>query len=180
MKRRHVKGGILCIVLVVFAYLIYIIFFKTTYAGGYLTSLEVPTWLRGELPVSSCLADQEPGPVIESEQDYYGVFKVRFFDANTQEQITDKAILDQIMSMFIYTDDPFVYDETRSIDGACFFYYNGALDAYQSASLFSGFNGSGNVPGVLKGIDAFYMKYHAATIPASFSDTIEEALDEFL
>lgn len=180
MRKRHIKRCFFCIVLILFLYLIYMIFFKTTYAESGLLSLDVPDWMRGELPVTSCLTDQAPGPVMEAEKDYYGVFRIRFFDADTQEQITDQVILDQLLSMFVYTDDPFVYDETRSINGTCFFYYNGKLKGGQSAGLFSGFKGRGEGSDVLKGIDAIYMQYSVEAIPGSFSDKLDEVLDEFL
>ncbi len=180
MKRSYIKGCILVSILIVFAYFTYEVFLKTTYAGGYLTSLEVPTWLREDFFLSEPITSKEPGPIIECEEDCYGVFRIKFFNADTDEVITDKAVLNELISMFSYSDEPFVYDESRTRGGMCFFYYNGVLPACQPASLFSGFNGT-TIP-FKEGmeIEGFYMKYHASTIPASTTDNLEEALDQFI
>lgn len=180
MRMKHIKIGVSCIFLIVSVFLVYTFLFKTTYSGGSYTSVDVPPWLEGELSTVSSDIDGEPGPTIESDEDSYGVFKIRFYDASTQKLIKDKAVLNQIVTMFIYTDEPFIYDEKRTADGACFFYYNGTLPASYAASIFTGFSGdeSGQFSTV-KGIDRFYLKVQASTIPASFSDDLEKALDEF-
>lgn len=180
MKAKYIKIGVSCVFLTILSFLIYIFFFKTTYSGGAYTSVDVPPWLEGELSTVSSVIDKDSGPAIESDEDSYGVFKIRFYDASTQKLITDKSILNQLVSMFTYTNEPFIYDENRTTDGACFFYYDGILPANHSSSLFSGF--IGNETSLLhtsKGIANFYLKVQASTIPSSFSDDLDEALDEF-
>lgn len=180
MRMKHIKIGVSCIFLIVILFLVYTFLFKTTYSGGSYTSVDVPLWLEGELSTVSSDIDGEPGPTIESDEDSYGVFKIRFFDASTQKLITDKSVLNQIVTMFIYTDEPFIYDDKRTTDSGCFFYYNGILPANYAASMFTGFTGGESSQfGTAKEIDRFYLKVQASTIPSSFSDNLETALDEF-
>lgn len=156
------------------------IFFETTYYETLYTSLDVPPWLEEEFSTTSTVIKGEPGPTIGAGDDTYAVFKIRFYDASSQELITDKSVLRQIVSMFIHTDEPYIYNEKRTANGSCFFYYNGILPANYSASMFTGFNCSET--DVLNNpleINRFYMKVQACTIPASFSDNLEKALDQF-
>lgn len=176
MKTRHIKTGIICIVLPVMLYLIYIIFFKTTYSGSGWVSLDVPSWLKGEM---SAAISGEPGPVLAVKgEETYVTFTIRFYDASTEELITDRAVLNRIVSMFTYTEEPFKYDEERSREGTCLFYYDGVFPENHPAALFSGFNGSGNnLSGGAGKIDRFYLKVQGGTMTAN--GDMEEVLDKF-
>lgn len=182
MRTKHIKTVIIFVLLIIASCQLYNIFFET-HTAEHNTSGTVPPWLKNEFAVNTPVITDEPGPVMESRNDYYGAFIIRFYDADTKELITDKSALNELVSMFTYTEEPFVYDQTRTRNGGCFFYYNGAVPANHAVSLFSGFNGTAKAgldPGAAKGINRFYMKFQISTIPASFSDDLEEALGQFV
>lgn len=180
MKAKYIKIGVSSMCLATFLVLIYIWGFKTTYSGGFYTFVDVPTWMEGDLSTDSSFTEEEPGPTIQSDEDSYAVLKIRFYDSSTQKLITDKSILRQILSMFKYTDEPFVYDEERTVDGNCFFYYNGILLTNDFSSMFSGFTGNEiMVENAAEEISGFYLKVQGSTISCDAFPNLDEALDAF-
>ena len=97
-------------------------------------------WLF-HIPTDQDTVDVSPGPDMWGTKDSYHVVKLRFYDTADGKMITDQNAIDEILSMFVYTEDAFVYDEELSGNGVSCFYYNGILPAEQKAALFQGFHG---------------------------------------
>ena len=82
--------------------------------------------------------------------------------------------------MFQATNEPFVYDRSRSTDGNLFLYYNGIVPANYKPSLFSGFHGKDFFPECSnKKISSIYMLiYHTYSLEVDKKQTIQNQLDE--
>lgn len=141
------------------------------------TTFHVPEWLEQEIDTSKKIKEQESGPVITAEGNAYVFFKIMFYDIERDKQITDPEILEELLGMFQYTKDNFIYDKERTENGVCFFYYNGVLSPENSAGIFSGFEGKKNFPeGKSEKIGKIIMRFRVSTVPANSVDNLEEAL----
>ncbi|MCM1498775.1 MAG: hypothetical protein NC124_09955 [Clostridium sp.] len=137
-----------------------------------------PEWISNTIDTSAIITDVKGGPCVWTNNDACLVYNFRFYDANSHEQITDYKILEELLSMFQYTDEPFIYDRKRSFNGNCFFYYNGTVPADSAPLLFSGFQGKHNFPshGVKK-IVAVQVAYDVYFSEVLFEDDIQKQLD---
>lgn len=140
-------------------------------------NLEVAEWLE-KIDIRSTQISDIPGPVTKAYADSYEVIEIKFYNADTNELIVRPEIIKEILQLFKYTDDPYIYDEKRSKKGKCFWYYDGIVAENQTTSLFSGFQGSETLSKNLTEIDSIILKINSSTIEVVSGMKMEEALND--
>lgn len=179
LKQRKLKQRTFGIILTI-GLLIYLAWhlYPTT-SSCYLAGNE-PEWIENIINTSTDITYVEPGPSYWSDVEHYLAFDIQFYNATTNQQITDYNILEELLEMFQYTDEPFVYDRSRSFDGNCFLYYDGIVPEEYKPALFSGFIGKENFPECSsEKIDSVYMLiYHTYSSEIIYKHDIQRQLDE--
>lgn len=151
----------------------------STTSSSYLAGDE-PDWLENTISTTANISNVEAGPCYWSNDEHYLAYDIRFYNAITNQQITDYKILEELLNMFQYTNEPFVYDRSRSFDGNCFLYYNGIVPAKYGPALFSGFKGKENFPECSsEKIDSIYIViYCTYSSEVRYKHDIQRQLDE--
>lgn len=151
----------------------------STTSSSYLAGDE-PDWLEDTINTTADISNVEAGPCYWSNDEHYLAYDIRFYNAKTNQQITDYKILEELLDMFQYTNEPFVYDRSRSFDGNCFVYYDGIVPAKYDPALFSGFKGKENFPECSsEKIDSVYMViYCTYSSEVRYKHDIQKQLDE--
>ena len=138
-----------------------------------------PEWIEETINTAEDIVDVEAAPQAWLSEDGYLMYDFRFYDAETDEQIIDYEILEELLAMFQYTQEPFVYDRSRSVDGNCLIYYNGVVPAGYAPAIFSGFQGKENFPeSSAKKIKEIYLVYDIHSSEAVAKYDLEKQLDE--
>lgn len=153
-------------------------YLKPTYSQNALHEEEVPEWLENTICISSRISDADAGPLVWSDSEHYLAFEFCFYNAETNQQITDYEVLEEILSLFQYTEEPFIYDSERSFNGKCFIYYDGIVPAGYMPPMFSGFGRNDLSKDNIKGIESFYMSYNVLSSNVRYKSDIQKQLDE--
>ena len=167
------------IVLFLIGFLIFTIWYlKPTHSQSILYEEETPEWFENTICISSQISNVDAGPLVWSDNEHYLAFEFYFYNAKTDQQITDYEVLEEILSLFQYTEEPFIYDSERSFNGKCFIYYNGIVPANYMPPLFSGFGSINFSKSNIKGIESFYMCYDVISSNVHYKNNIQKQLDE--
>ena len=148
-------------------------------SSNYLAGDE-PEWVENTINTNTNITNVSSGPSYWSNVDHYLAFDIQFYNADTKQQITDYQILEELLQMFQATNEPFIYDRSRSTNGNLFLYYNGIVPANYKPSLFSGFHGKDFFPECRnEKISSIYMLiYHTYSLEVDKKLTIQNQLDE--
>lgn len=179
LKKRKLKQRTFGTILIIGLLICLVWNLYPTTSSRYLAGNE-PEWIENIINTTTDITKVEPGPSYWSDVEHCLAFDIQFYNATTKQQITDYNILEELLEMFQYTDEPFVYDRSRSFDGNCFLYYDGIVPKEYKPALFSGFIGKDNFPECSsEKIDSVYMLiYNTYSSEVIYKHNIQKQLDE--